>query len=85
MPHCQRLARRRRGIDRQIEAGLASFDEDDPEIKEDKMKHERMGLPHKRKATGRADLFAECPKERLRSLASAPDRADGADQERRSA
>jgi hypothetical protein len=42
---------------RQIEAALAPFDEDAPEINQDKMKHERMGLPHNRnrKATGRAD------------------------------
>jgi hypothetical protein len=32
---------------------------DDPEINQDKMKHEWMGLPYngKRKATGRADRF----------------------------
>jgi hypothetical protein len=50
------LSRPRRPL---IEAGLAPFDEHDPEINHDKMKHERMGLPHnrKRKATGRADRF----------------------------
>jgi hypothetical protein len=50
------LSRPRR---RQVEAGLAPFDEDDPEINQDKMKHKRMGFSHnrKRKATGRADRF----------------------------